>query len=104
MKRNLKVGDVFYTDEVGTVLVRNAKYVVEVEKMCGGGTGMFTHDTYPDGHHVLVRRLSKTDVYDSNGSAVKFYQSGCFNCVVEPEKLIYVKTLKRVINFVEKSS
>ena len=104
MKRNLKVGDVFYTDEVGTVLVRNAKYVVEATAFTGGGTGMGPHDVYPDGHHVLARRLSKNGVYDPKAKAVEFYQSGCFNCMVEPEKLIYVKTLKRVVNFVENSS
>ena len=52
------------------------RYVVYKISRDGGGTGMGSHDVYPDGHHVFCERLS-------DGVRVDFYQTGAFTAMIE---------------------
>jgi len=65
---NITIGGRF-SDFAGT-------YAVVRTAMDGGGTGHGPGDVYPDGHHVYCRRVS-------DGKRVGFYQSGCFNAMIE---------------------
>jgi hypothetical protein len=65
-----------------------AKFVVEWTGMDGGGTGHGPHDVYPDGWHVKARRLADDGSYDPRGEVIEFYQSGCFNCMVEEVSVV----------------
>lgn len=64
-----------------------AKFVVEKANMQGGGTGHGPGDVYPDGWHVVARRLNDNGTYDQNGELIQFYMSGCFICMVEPKNV-----------------
>ena len=71
-----------------------AHFVVEEAKYDGGSTG---RDPYPDGWHVLARKLNKDDQYNPNGELIEFYQTGCFNCMVKNPKII--GKMKKTVNF-----
>ena len=58
-----------------------AKFVVESARMEGGSHG---RDEYPDGWHIIARRLSEDDDYDPDGEVIQFYMTGCFNCKIAP--------------------
>lgn len=57
------------------------EYVVVNTALTGGGTGMGSHDTYPDGWHVIAKKL-KNGEYDNDGLTIEFYQSGCFSAML----------------------
>jgi hypothetical protein len=65
-----------------------ALFVVEEAKMDGGGSTGYPGDFYPDGWHVTARRLSDDRKYNPDGELISFYQSGCFNCMVEEVEVI----------------
>lgn len=56
------------------------EYVVIKTAMEGGG--MNFDGPYPNGHCVYCQKL-KNGKYNPNGNIVKFYQSGCFTCVIK---------------------
>lgn len=53
------------------------KYVVVKTALDGGGTGHDQGDIYPNGHHVVCRKL------DDQKIRVDFYQSGAFTAIIE---------------------
>jgi len=73
-----------------------AEFVVERAEMEGGSTGggMNGHDDYPDGWHINARRL-KNSVYDPKGEEIEFYMSGCFNCLIPPERVKIIRKMKK---------
>lgn len=60
----------------------------------GGGTGMNRHDTFPDGHQVHARQLTKNGKYKPKGTKIYFYQTGCFTCMIESPKVVGKMTKK----------
>jgi hypothetical protein len=70
MKRNLKKNDIFTIGNSSTL------YVVVDTAFDGGGTGHGWHDTYPDGHRIVARKLLANKTL---GTVKEFYQTGCFN-------------------------
>lgn len=56
------------------------EYVVIKTAMEGGGDNF--DGPYPDGHCVYCKKL-KNGKYNPNGNIVKFYQSGCFTCMIK---------------------
>jgi hypothetical protein len=65
-----------------------ARFVVERAEEEGGGEGMGRGDTYPDGHHVIIRRLFPDGSYNDAGELLSFYQSGAFNCMIRNPKIV----------------
>lgn len=53
------------------------EYVVTSAGMGGGSSG---YDSYPDGWHIIAKKLNNGK-FDKNGLEVSFYQSGCFTVV-----------------------
>jgi hypothetical protein len=74
---------------------RRAKacFVVEETGMTGGGKAMF-NDEYPDGWEITARRLKGSGAYDEKGELIRFYQSGCFNCMIK--KVTVVGKMRRI--------
>jgi hypothetical protein len=72
----------------------SALFVVISARMGGGGTGMGPYDVYPDGWSVAAQRLDAEGKYDRTGEVVRFYQSGCFNCMVEPGDIEFVRKME----------
>lgn len=70
------------------------EYVVTQARMDGGGTGHGPGDKYPDGYHVVARKLNKDGKYNPNGKEINFYQSGCFSVVNEHVQV--VRTMKEL--------
>ena len=66
-------------------------YVVVNTSMSGGGKGHGPNDVYPDGHHVVAKRLADNGTLDPNGFEVSFYQSGSFTAMNE-----YVPVIRRM--------
>lgn len=56
--------------------------VIETD-LCGGGSAHGPHDTFPDGHYVLAKQVD-------GDATVRFYQSGCFTCMIKPEDIVLV--------------
>ena len=67
-----------------------AKFVVVRAVLQGGQEcgGMSGHDRYPDGLHVMARRLTTKGKYDENGELIVFYASGCFTNLIPMKKII----------------
>ncbi|MBT5023116.1 hypothetical protein HOK51_04380 [Candidatus Woesearchaeota archaeon] len=63
-------------------------FVVEKAHMGGGGTGHGLRDIFPDGWYVEARRLGGDGAYNPGGEVIKFYQSGCFNCMVREVEVV----------------
>lgn len=53
------------------------KYIVTYTCMDGGGTGMGPNDVFPDGHHIFCENVNDRSI------KIDFYQSGCFNAMIE---------------------
>lgn len=72
-----------------------AEFVVINNKMQGGGQGMgvmFGHaDEYPDGWHIVAKRLDKDGNWDENGEEIAFYMTGCFIDMILPEEVTIVR-------------
>ena len=86
---NIKVGEV-RTNGAGETL--NTKkfagsYLVQDARSQGGGTGHGPGDVYPDGHHIIATKLKSGNEYNPNGGLISFYQSGCFNAMIEPKDI-----------------
>jgi hypothetical protein len=93
MKRLLRVGDVFWSEETDAMfkgecpsVERPIQFVVVATQTTGGGTGHGPHDVYPDGHQVKAKSLQ------ANGELeVLFYQTGCFGGKIQQKQI----TLRR---------
>jgi hypothetical protein len=66
----------------------NSSFVVEEAKLDGGGTGHGPYDIYPDGWHILARKLGKDETYDPKGQLIQFYQDGSFDCVISEIEVV----------------
>lgn len=118
MNRYLEVGDVVRGNEMFTYVGYSSKdqpetvgvshasrnhnngrgeWVVVETDFTGGSDG---HDPYPDGHHVVLQRLRSDGTYSEKAKRIQFYQSGCFNCLIHPDKLTLVEKRRRVVDFV----
>jgi hypothetical protein len=75
-----------------------AKFVVVRAEMEGGqeGGGMNGHDSYPDGLHIMARRLTARGKYDEHGELIVFYMSGCFNGMIPKTKVKVVGRMKQI--------
>ena len=106
MKRNLRENDLF-TVTVKTPtpgLIPGRLYAVLRTEMTGGGTGHGPHDVYPDGHEVTAVRLSPSHrPLKAVGRKIKFYQSGCFHGVVDPDHIKHLGTCIREDRFTIKN-
>ena len=69
-----------YSPGVGT-------YVVTATEFPGGGTGHGPHDIFPNGHKVTASRLMRNGNL-SRKDTISFYQSGCFNAMIEDVPVI----------------
>lgn len=110
MDRLLKVGDVFSflpTKVVGTLETFGVVYKTTFD---GGGTGHGPHDIFPNGHRVHYIDLEKVEVGDIIAGKTtivtidereggidprrSFYQTGCFNGLVDKSEVHLIKTIK----------
>lgn len=104
-QRNVQVGDILQAESWEPVnsksnpqdvnfnataahTISSGQYVVEEAIMAGGGTGHGPHDVYPDGWQVTARKLNPDLTYNPKGKQVRFYQSGCFNCMVPRPRVV----------------
>lgn len=62
-------------------VVTNSKWKVIETAFTGGGCAHGPHDTYPDGHWVLAKRVGGSET-------VNFYQSGCFRGMILPQDIV----------------
>ena len=71
-----------------------AEYVVFETKRQGGGAGMgvvFGHnDVYPDGWHVVAKRLDEGRRWNPDGEEIEFYMTGSFINIIPPNKVLIV--------------
>ena len=68
-----------------------AEFVVIENDMQGGGTGMGCHDIYPDGWHIIAKRLDKDGKWNPNGEEIAFYMTGCFIDMIPPEEVKIIR-------------
>lgn len=47
---------------------------------------------YPDGYKIICKKL-KDGKYDSEGTEIHFYQSGCFSVVIQPSQIQPVRRI-----------
>jgi hypothetical protein len=87
-------------EDYGSVDLTRAKaeYVVIEAKMQGGGSGMgviYGHnDEYPDGWHVVAKRLGNGRKWNPNGEEIQFYVTGCFINMIPSNKILKVGEMK----------
>jgi hypothetical protein len=71
-----------------------AEYVVIEALMQGGGTGHGPGDVYPDGWHVVAKRLDDGRMWNPDGEEIEFYMTGCFINMIPPNKVLIVGKMK----------
>ncbi len=64
-----------------------AEYVVIEASMQGGGTGHGQHDVFPDGWHIVAKRLKPGRKWDPRGEEIAFYMTGCFINMIAPDEV-----------------
>lgn len=99
-KTDIRLGEVRSNErgEVFDTARLCGRYVVEEVSCSGGGTQLSMSggtEEWPDGHHVVARRLSPEGDYDENGEAVTFYQTGCFTAMVKPDEISPIGKMRR---------
>jgi hypothetical protein len=72
----------------------DSEFVVIEARMQGGGTGHGPHDVYPDGWHVVAKRLKEGRVWNSEGEEIMFYMSGCFTNLILSQDVEVVGKMK----------
>lgn len=92
MKRQLRENDLFTVRTETNIpgLNPGKLYAVLSTTMTGGGTGHGPYDIFPDGHEVtavLLPSISSKPTKPSGGK-IRFYQSGCFNQMVDPSHIV----------------
>jgi hypothetical protein len=75
----------------GEFMYLAGRYVVYKTTEDGGGSGMGSHDQYPNGHHVFCERL------DDRSVKVDFYQSGSFTAML-PDLQPVAKAVRRWVD------
>ena len=101
MRRQLKVGDRFILPKGTKVYHKGSEkvltkaiageYDVLYTKMTGGGTGHGPGDVYPDGWEVTAVKAHAP----YQGFQIRFFQSGCFTCMIKPEQIELVNQTPR---------
>ncbi len=71
-----------------------AEFVVIEAQMQGGGPDSYGGVPYPDGWHVVVRRLKDGRVWDKNGEVIQLYMTGCFLNMIPPGRVQIVGKIK----------
>lgn len=71
-----------------------AEFVVERSEMEGSGTGHGPHDVYPDGRHIIARRLTKNGRYNPRGEQIEFYMSGAFTHMVDVKDIKILRKMQ----------
>jgi len=71
-----------------------ARFVVLRVDMCGGGYAHGPGDYFSDGLHVTARKLKKDGSFNPRGEKVRFYMSGDFIGMIEPEEVEIVGRMK----------
>lgn len=86
----------YIEEDYGSVDLTRAKveYVVIEARMQGGGTGHGPHDVYPDGWHVVAKRLDDGRKWNPEGEEIEFYMTGCFMNMIPPNKVKIVGKMK----------
>lgn len=70
--------------EASTFEVKPGEFLVVRTIEDGGGCDSYRpSESYPNGHHVFLKRLNDDGTYNENGQEVNFYESGSFTCVNE---------------------
>ena len=85
--------------KASTFCFEGGEFLVVETKMDGGGTGMGSHDVYPDGHHVFCKRVNLDGSYNENGEEIDFYQTGSFTSVINIGTITVVRTMTKTTNF-----
>jgi len=91
-----KGGDLWIDRDYGSPDLTRAKaeYVVVEARMQGGGTGHGPHDVFPDGWHVIAKRLKPGRKWDPGGEEITFYMTGCFTNLIPPNEILVVGKMK----------
>jgi len=73
-----------------------AEFVVVDGRMEGGGScgTPMGHDDYPDGWHIVAKRLNKDGKWNPNGEVIAFYMTGCFIDMIPPEEVTVVRHME----------
>jgi hypothetical protein len=71
-----------------------AEFVVIDGRMQGGGTGHGPNDIFPDGWHVVAKRLDVDGLWDPEGEEIAFYMTGCFIDMISPEEVRIVRHME----------
>ena len=61
------------------------EYVVTRSQLEGGGMAHGPHDVFPDGQHITAVKTN------GSGVVIKFYQSGCFTCMLSPKEIDFIE-------------
>lgn len=72
-----------------------AKFLVTESNMQGGGG----RDDYPDGWHIVAKRLDEKGKFDPKGEEIAFYMTGCFIDMIPPEEVSIVGHLAMTITY-----
>lgn len=64
-----------------------AEYVVVEAQMQGGGPIQGDSVGYPDGWHVVAKRLDDGRKWNPLGEEIEFYMTGCFLNMIPPNKI-----------------
>ena len=83
------------TPKASTFCLQGGEFLVVKTSLEGGGTGMGPHDVYPDGHHVICKRLNVDGTYNEDGEEISFYQSGSFTAMITKDEIQSIRTLSK---------
>lgn len=75
-----------------------AQFVVE----CGKFSVSVPGDDYPPGWHIIARRLNPDGSYNPEGEVIRFYLSGNFTCILNPDDVKIVGKMTRKVTFIWK--
>ncbi len=102
VKTNSKMPESKMIEEnLGSVDLSRAKaeYVVIEARYQGGGSEPNDPIPYPDGWHVVAKRLSDGRVWNPDGEEIQFYMNGCFMNMIPPRSVKIVGQMR--LAFVE---
>lgn len=70
--------------------ILSGEYLIVKTEISGGGCAMGPHDIYPDGYKVFARKITdgRYGTPLISEFEVRFYQSGCFTCMIRDIKPI----------------
>lgn len=88
--KKMPKGEALWIDvDYGSVDLTRAKaeYVVIEARKQGGGPDPYGGASYPDGWHVVAKRLKEGRVWDPKGEEIEFYMSPGFQNMIPPERV-----------------